>query len=161
MSGSKQWGENLPFLAGEFRGVWLWTTVWSYTQSRGMESRGPHGSLFAFYGLGVLQLSLTWDSICNWANVTSLLMPGSHSLAPAKLFFFRISNFLWIFSSVFVVCRCWGQTRARPSLRLIVIPLSQCALSLPVFLRVHTFPSLVFLLYYKTFYWIIWGRGYL
>lgn len=58
----------------------LHTKQWDGKQS-------SHGSLFAFYGLGVLQLSLTWDSICNWVNVTSLLMPGSHSLAPAKLFF--------------------------------------------------------------------------
>lgn len=74
-------------------------------QSHRMKNRAHGGSLFAFLLLGALQLLLTHDRVCNC--VTGLLVPPSHSRAPARFFFFfwRISNFLYIFITIFMVHR--------------------------------------------------------
>lgn len=59
-------------------------------QSHRMKNRAHGGSLFAFLLLGALQLLLTHDRVCNC--VTGLLMPPSHSRAPARFFFFFLEN---------------------------------------------------------------------
>ena len=51
-----------------------------------MKNRACGGSLFVFPLLGALQLLLTRAQVCNC--VTGLLMPPSHSRAPARFFFF-------------------------------------------------------------------------